>query len=219
MVALLVALTFIMAIVIDSLVRRGKEVRETVELTSIVRPAPRYPVGYFFSEGHTWLNLQPSGNLQLGLDEMIGRLIGKVTMIQFKNTGEEVRKGEPIAVLYQGEKKIRLFSPIDGIVVKKNADIENAPQKFMEDPYRTNWFYLIRPKNLSEDLPHLKIAEKTRAWWSQELNRLREFANGHLPQKALAGVTLTDGGTSIDGLVEHFDNKMVEEFEAQFLHR
>ena len=129
MVALLVALTFIMAIVIDSLVRRGKEVRETVELTSIVRPAPRYPVGYFFSEGHTWLNLQPSGNLQLGLDEMIGRLIGKVTMIQFKNTGEEVRKGEPIAVLYQGEKKIRLFSPIDGIVVKKNADIENAPQK------------------------------------------------------------------------------------------
>jgi glycine cleavage system H lipoate-binding protein len=212
-------LTFITAIVIDGLVRRGKEVREEVELTSIVRPAPRYPAGYFFSEGHAWLNLQPSGNLQLGLDEMIGRLIGKVNLIQFKNTGEEVRKGEPIAVLSQGEKKIRLFSPIDGVIVKKNADLENAPQKFMEEPYRTNWFYLIRPKNLSEDLPHLKIAEKTRAWWLQELSRLREFVSGKLPQNALAGATLADGGTSIDGLVEHFDDKMVGEFEARFLCR
>jgi glycine cleavage system H lipoate-binding protein len=219
MVAILVALTFIAAIVIDSLVRKGKEVREVVELTSIVRPAPRYPAGYFFSEGHAWLNLQPSGNMQLGLDEMIGRLIGKISLIQFKNTGEVVRKGEPIAVLSQGEKKIRLFSPIDGIIVMKNVDLENTPQKFMEDPYRTNWFYLIRPKNLSEDMPHLKIAEKTRAWWSQELSRLREFVSGNLPQNALAGATLADGGTSIDGLVEHFDNKMVEEFEARFLRR
>jgi len=219
MVALMVALTFLAAIVIDSLVRRGKAVRETVELTSIIRPAPRYPAGYFFSEGHAWLNLQPSGNLQLGLDEMIGRLMGKVTMIQFKNTGEEVHKGEPVAVVYQGEKKIRLFSPIDGVIVKKNTDMEKAPQKFMEEPYRTNWFYLIQPKNLSEDLPKLKIAEKTRAWWSQELSRLREFVSGKLPQNALAGATLTDGGTSIDGLVEHFNDKMMEEFEAQFLRR
>jgi len=219
MVALLVALTFIAAIVIDSLVRKGRVANQAFELSSIVRPAPRYAAGYFYSEGHAWLNLQPSGNLQIGLDEMIGRLVGKVSAIQFKNRGEEVRKGEPIAVLYQGEKKIRLFSPIDGIIVAKNADMEKAPEKFTEDPYRANWFYLIRPKNLSEDLPHLKIAEKTRAWWSQELNRLREFVSGNLPQKALAGVTLADGGTSIDGLVEHFDNKMLEEFESQFLRR
>ncbi len=219
MVALLVAVTFLAAIVIDSLVRKGKVVNEAVELTSIVRPAPRYAAGYFYSAGHAWLNLQPSGNLQMGLDEMIGRLIGKVDLIQLKSTGEEVRKGEPIAVLYQGEKKIRVFSPVNGIVVRKNEGLEKAPQTLMEDPYRANWFYQIRPRNLSDDLPYLKIAEKTRAWWSQELNRLREFVTGNLPQKALAGVTLADGGTSIDGLVEHFDNKMLEEFETQFLRR
>jgi len=39
MVALLVALTFITAIVIDSLIRRGKKVKEAVELTSFVKPA------------------------------------------------------------------------------------------------------------------------------------------------------------------------------------
>jgi DNA-binding NtrC family response regulator len=41
MVALLVAVTFVAAIVIDSLIRRGKEVKETMELTSFVEPAAK----------------------------------------------------------------------------------------------------------------------------------------------------------------------------------
>lgn len=41
MVALLVALTFIAAIVIDALLRQGKKVEQGVELTSFVRPAVR----------------------------------------------------------------------------------------------------------------------------------------------------------------------------------
>lgn len=219
MVALLVALTFITALVIDGLVRRKREAAEEVALTSIVRPAPRYPAGYFFSEGHAWLNLQPTGNLQLGLDEMISRLIGKVTQVQLKNNGEEIHKGEPLVEIYQGEKRIRLFSPIDGTVVQKNVDIERDPQRFKENPYKDNWFYLMRPKNLSEALPSFKIAEKTRAWWSQELSRLREFVSLHLPQNALAGATLADGGTSIDGLVERFDSETLEDFESEFLNK
>ena len=39
MVALLVALTFITALIIDALIRRGKRVEERMELTSSVRPA------------------------------------------------------------------------------------------------------------------------------------------------------------------------------------
>ncbi len=219
MVALLVALTFITALVIDSLVRRKKEAVEAVALTTIIRPAPRYPAGFFFSEGHAWLNLLPSGKAQLGLDEMIGRLIGKVDLVQLKNPGEEIRKGEPFAVLYQDDRRIRLFSPIDGIIAEKNADIQKAPQKFLEEPYRNNWLYQIEPKELSAQLPNLKIAEKTRAWWSAELSRLREFVSSHLPQTALAGATLADGGTSIDGLVEQFDSQTLEEFENEFLAR
>ena len=41
MVALLVALTFITALIIDALIRRGKKVEERMELTSSVRPAVR----------------------------------------------------------------------------------------------------------------------------------------------------------------------------------
>ena len=41
MVALLVALTFITALIIDALIRRGKRVEERMELTSSVRPAVR----------------------------------------------------------------------------------------------------------------------------------------------------------------------------------
>jgi DNA-binding NtrC family response regulator len=41
MVAILVALTFITALLIDALIRRGKRVEERVELTPFVRPAVR----------------------------------------------------------------------------------------------------------------------------------------------------------------------------------
>ena len=221
MVALLMVMTFIAALAIDALVRRVRKGRlEPAKVYAPVteRRAPGFPPGYFFTPSHVWVNLRPSGRVQVGVDELIGRLIGKVDKVQLKKAGEKVRKGDLLASVTQGEKTIRVLSPIEGTIEQYNFELEDNPAEFAENPYTKGWFYLIHPTNLAADLKNFAVSDQTKNWWAKELNRMREFVQAHLPQPALAGLaTLPDGGLPLDGLVAHFDRKAVEELEVQFL--
>ncbi len=219
MVALLVALTFILALVIDALVRRYKKksVDTKTDLSTVVNPAISFPMGYFLTPGHLWFNLHSSGKLLMGIDDMIRRTIGKLNNISLKKQGEKVKKGELLAVLNKGDKEIRLHSPIDGIIERANNELEKSPNKFLKNPYKNGWFYLISPDDLSENLKNFVVADKAKTWWSQELKRLREFIQAHIPQEELAGSTLLDGGFPLDDITQYFDEKTLKEFEASFL--
>ena len=221
MVALLVVLTFIAFILVDAFVLKRQRIKEGAEapLPAPARPAPSFPLGYFFAPGHSWLNLHPSGNVFMGLDEMMHRTIGKASEITLRKKGEKINKGGILAILSRGEKKLQLISPVDGIIEEANTDLEKNPRKGLESPYKKGWFYLISPVNLVEDMKNLVVGEKTKTWWSNELSRLREFAQTSVPQKELAGLTLSDGGIPCDDLVRYFDQKTVEQFETAFLHR
>lgn len=219
MVALLMVSFFVVALIVDALVRRAQKAEPAkVYVPMVGKRAPSYPSGYFLTPGHLWINLRPSGKVLLGLDEMISRLIGKNSTIQMlKKPGEAVRKGELLASLVQKDKTIRIPSPIDGIIEQSNFELEGAPEEFAENPYTKGWFYTIKPTNLSADLKNFAVAEQSESWWSKELNRLREFVQMRLPQPALAGLTIQDGGFPLDGLVKYFDQKTVEELELNFL--
>ena len=220
MVAILVAVTFILAVVVDALIRsRQKRTVEDIALSYAARPIPRFPLGYFLTPGHVWLNLHHSGKLFMGVDELIQRTLGKVSQISLRKQGEKIQKGEVLAVLSQDDRDIRLLPPINGTIEKTNIELEKSPQRFVSNPYTSGWFYLIRPTNLSENLGNFAIADKAKDWWSQELKRLREFVQMRIPQEALAGSTLLDGGPPLDEIAEHLDRKTFEEFEALFLQR
>jgi len=219
MVAILVALTFVAALVIDALVRRSQKVEPAKVYTSVAGwRVPSYPRGYFLTPGHTWVNLRPSGKVLLGMDELVSRLIGKNSTVRIlKKPGETVHKGEVIASFIQAGRTIHVPSPIEGMVAQSNFELEDNTYELTEKPYTKGWFYIIKPTNLSADLKDFAVAEQTESWWSKELNRLREFVQIHLPQPALAGSTIQDGGFPLDGLAEHFDQKTIEELETNFL--
>lgn len=219
MVAILVAVTFLLAVGIDALIRarQRRSVEAQVPSRAPARLTPRFPLGYFLTPGHVWLNLRPSGKLLMGLDELIQRAIGRVGRVDLRKQGEKIQKGEVVAVINQGDRDIRVYSPIDGTIEKTNTVLEKSPGRFLENPYLNGWFYLVRPANLSESLGDFVVADKAKAWWSRELKRLREFVQVRVPHNALAGVTLLDGGFPLDEIVHHFDEKALEEFEVSFL--
>ena len=217
MVAILVAVTFILAVAIDALIRSRQKRTIEGEVPYAAKPIPTFPLGYFLTPGHVWLNLHPSGKLFMGLDELIQRTLGRVSQIRLKKEGEKIEKGEVLAVLSQGERDIRLLSPIDGTIEKTNVGLEKSPQNFMTSPYKNGWFYVLSPTDLAESLHQFVIADKAKAWWSKEMKRLRDFVRTRIPQEALAGATLLDGGPPLDEIVEHLDKAAFEEFEALFL--
>ncbi len=218
MVALLVVLTFIVFIVVSSLLQK-KEIEDSIEDLAVTpqRNSLPFPRGYFFSPNHTWLSLESSGNLTIGIDNLIQRFLGKVNSIQLKHGGDYIIRGEDLIVLNMGGKTIRIASPISGKIECSNFEINQNPQKIVEDPYQDCWMYLVKPTHLSDDIKSFRIAEKAKTWMSNEFSRLKDFVQAHPLQPALANSTLSDGGTLEQGIANHLDNNAIKEFEQQFL--
>ncbi len=218
MVALFVVITFIVFIVISSLLQK-KEVADSVEdlAVSSNRISLPFPKGYFFSPNHTWLSLESSGNITIGVDELVQRFFGKMNSVQLKNSGDYIMKGEELIVFNKGDKKISIASPVSGKIEYSNFEMEQDPDKLSNEPYQECWMYSVKPTHLSDDIKSFKIAEQANTWLANEFSRLKDFVMAHQNQPALAHATLSDGGALVDGIADYLDNKAIGEFEQQFL--
>jgi len=233
MVAILVIATIVLFIVAD-LVVQWLRMRRAKAASAVQPSAPTVvdllvpnlqperfilPGGVFFHRGHTWANLLFSGQVKVGVDDFLQRLIGRMDAITLPPVGVEVKQGQPFVAIRQGARTAMLVSPVDGVVCAINGELTKAPGLLKRDPYTRGWLVALRPTNLNADLRQLAVGEGALAWLKGELHRLQEFLHVTLTQRqdALVGATAADGGVLADGLLEHLDDDTWTEFQSRFL--
>lgn len=177
------------------------------------------PGGLFFHRGHTWVNLLFSGQVKVGVDDFIQKLIGRVDAITLPPVGVQVKQGQPFAAIRQGERTAMLPAPVDGTVCAVNGELARNPGLIRRDPYTRGWLVALRPTNLTANLSRLGVGAAALAWLEGELARLQEFLHVALTlqRDKLVGVTAADGGLVVEGLLEHLDNDAWAEFQSKFL--
>jgi glycine cleavage system H lipoate-binding protein len=233
MVAILVVFTIILFVVADvgvQWMRARRSVRaaasqpRATSLVDLLVPSLQLerfglPGGLFFHRGHTWVNLLFSGQVKVGVDDFIQKLLGRVDAITLPPVGVEVKQGQPLASIRQGGRTALLPAPVDGVVCAVNAELAKIPGLIKRDPYTRGWLVAMRPTNLTANLSRLSVGEGALVWLKGELARLQEFLHVTLTlkQDALVGATAADGGLVADGLLEHLDTETWAEFQSKFL--
>lgn len=233
MVAILVVFTIILFITADLVVQwvRAQRVKparvsqpggaSVVDLLVPSLQPERFglPGGLFFHRGHTWANLLFSGQVKVGVDDFVQKLLGRIDAIRLPPVGVEVKQGQPFAALRQGGRMAVLPAPVDGVVCAVNCELAKSPGLIRRDPYTRGWLVALRPTDLNANLARLSVGEGALAWLQAELARLREFLHVSLTleRDALVGTTAADGGLAADGLLEHLDNETWAEFQSKFL--
>jgi glycine cleavage system H lipoate-binding protein len=233
MVAILVVFTIILFVVSDLVVqwmRARRSVRaaasqpKAASLVDLLVPSLQMerfglPGGLFFHRGHTWVNLLFSGQVKVGVDDFIQKLLGRVDAITLPPVGAEVKQGQPLASIRQGGRTALLHAPVDGVVCAVNAELAKIPGLIKRDPYTRGWLVAMRPTNLTANLSRLSVGQGALVWLKGELARLQEFLHVTLTvkQDALVGATAADGGLVADGLLEHLDTEIWAEFQSKFL--
>jgi glycine cleavage system H lipoate-binding protein len=232
MVAILVVLTIVLFVSADLLVE-WLRVRRAVPATAtkaseagadLILPtlqADRFvlPGGLFFHRGHTWVNLLFSGQVKIGVDDFLQRVLGHVDGIALPAVGVQVSEGQPFALIRQGGRTMTLPAPVDGVVCAVNEELSKLPSLVKRDPYTRGWLVAIRPADLSANLPKLLVGEGAFGWLRAELDRMTQFLRGVLMQRsdALLGATAADGGIMIDGVLEHLGDDTWSDFQSKFL--
>jgi glycine cleavage system H lipoate-binding protein len=200
MVVILVLLTILTCIAVDMLIRRGERLRAAQEL----------PGGLFFHSGHTWAKFEPSGAMQVGLDGFAREVLGRVDRFELPAEGVKVRQGEPAFAALQSGRRIEFVSPVDGVVCAVNDRINSDPQGAKEEPYEKGWAVAVRPFNFVRNLKKLRIGAEASEWLEKEVRSFAEFLSLHRAVPQGVGVTLPDGGTHAEGILETMDGEILQ---------
>ena len=211
MTVLLVVLTIAVFLGVDWMLHRGKAV---APVKVAARPVVRLPSGVFFSPSHTWLNLFPSGNAWLGIDDFVARLLDRPKVEYLVERGAHVVRGGPIAKLLEDGRALTIRSPIDARVTDLNPALVSDPGLTQRAPFSEGWVCELAPDRHA-DLKSLLLGGESRSWMQQEFARLRDLFAG--AGGVLEPAMLQDGGPPVAGAMRLVDDEVWQRFDHEFL--
>jgi glycine cleavage system H lipoate-binding protein len=215
MVAIFVAITFILFLVVDYFILRAQRKEHPAFTTMPVfdKHSIFFPAAYLLSRGHLWLKSWKEGAYRLGVDEFLVRALKSIRVTDLAAEGMEVKKGDVLIAGIAGNNKIQLRAPMDGTVLTVN---KNLIGKLVEDPYNDDWGVALLPAAPIES-NLFRTKEKASAWISEEFRRLKDFLNVHSAEPGLVGLTMADGGNIVEGALAQFSQETIHQFENDFL--
>lgn len=198
--------------------RLEKQLKPTVRMATAERPHEHefvLPGGVFISAGHVWANVTVPGLVRVGMDDFTRKMIGRIDTIEFPQKGSQVKKGDRLFAIRQGDRIAIFKSPITGKIHLVNTELAHNRTWLEKQPYEKGWICSIKPEQLAAELENMKIGEKAATWYQEEIKRVRtllapESGNGHFG-------SVVEVASLVEGQLEEMDEKMWEKFAATFL--
>lgn len=186
---------------------------------AVVRPVDeidikgfKIPHGYYLHRGHTWVKIEESSTVRVGLDDFALRLLGPLDRIEAPLMGKEVRQDQEDITLTRGSNAAKLLSPVSGVVTAINPDLREKGNLANQDPYTEGWVMRLHSANLRQDLKNLMIGDQAGDFLDEEVDRLYQVIEEH------AGPLAADGGYLGDDIYGNLPQVGWEKLTRLFLH-
>ncbi len=222
MVPILVLATVAVFVIADLVITRQQRKRRITEVELLPAGGFSVPRGYFMSPGHSWVHIAPNGQVKIGIDDFLRKLLGTMDSLEVTPTSSVIARGEPMFQFQLGDRTLSVPSPISGRILDRNP--ETVRKDFLrKDPYAAGWILAVEPSNLEDELSGLSIGEKAVEWMRQETRRAREFFTQYLPafdrqeRPAVVSATAFDGGFPLEGALASIGDDAWGKFEREFL--
>ena len=222
MVAVLVVMTIAALIALDYFVfRKRRAERDEVlpampGLEPLSQAVSRLPWGVFLQPSFTWTRIEPDGAVLVGVHPMLLGVVGAPYEIGLLETGEDVKKGQPLLRIRRGGRSLTVRSPIAGRITGVNRTVENETDFDAAAKNGASWFYRIAPVDIGDEVPKWLIGAHAAEWTTAQFDRIRE----HLllgSRHADVGLALADGGEVPVGILADLDAAAWADFETAFL--
>ena len=101
------------------------------------------------SEQHVWVSIEDR-HVHLGLTNYIQGALGAVISVELPDVGDPIEEGETFAEIESVSTVHEFISPVSGVVLTVNPQLEEHPSIINEDPYNEGWLVEVRLKDDSE---------------------------------------------------------------------
>jgi len=220
MTVLLVLATFLVFVVLDYAMNRGKAIT-LVPVAANPQTVPAVLGGDFvggfhvpqtvaYHPGHSWLLRERKNVVRVGADEFAAALLGKIEKLELPKPGTWVRQGQKILSFYRDGVKTEMVSPTEGEVMEINADLLNDPSVLRQDPYGKGWLLSMHVPDEENTGRNLVPKRLVGDWMRDAVERL------YSAQPVLAGAVAADGGRPADDVFAALPDANWKEMTAEF---
>lgn len=113
--------------------------------------------GLKYTSSHEWVRLE--GNTAfIGITDYAQSHLGTVVFVELPEEGDELAKGDSMAVVESVKAASDVYTPLSGTVRASKEDIADDPEQINRDPY-ASWFVSLELSDTSE-LEELLDAEE-----------------------------------------------------------
>jgi glycine cleavage system H protein len=98
-------------------------------------PSDGFPEEVRYHREHMWAREDGT----IGLTFYAQDQLGEIVLVEFRETGTEVRTGEICGTVESIKSESELYSPVSGVIAEVNAAVLEAPELINGDPYGAGW--------------------------------------------------------------------------------
>jgi glycine cleavage system H protein len=133
--------------------------------------------GMRYSRDDVWGRMDES-RITVGVADFLQRRSGDVALVELPAVGDSLVAGEPCCTIETIKAAADIASPISGVVVAVNAELETRPELINSEPYGRGWLFQIEPADPETFEAGLMDAQ---AYFDWMVSRLEEEAGrlGH----------------------------------------
>lgn len=147
----------------------------------------------FYSPNHLWARVEDSGRVRIGLDDFNQQLMGQVYAVHVPPPGT-VTEDASIEVVNQLGTH-RLHTPVQGMVVWANTDLQQRPSLVNKAPFTTGSLFVVEPDDLVTQLKKMRFGLEAEKWLETEADELGSTVFELMwSDREGVGITAPDGG-------------------------
>lgn len=174
------------------------------------------PLGVFLYPGHSWAQLNATGEMRLGIDELLTQALGSVDRFDLPDVGTRVERGKLLTTLWAHGRALPVLSPVTGTVVNVNRGLERSSRAVENDPYGAGWVAAVMPSDQRQAVSDLRVGADAVRWLKRETQRFVDFV-ARQATPGVVGVVLADGAHPVVGAAASLDEGGWRQFEQQFV--
>ena len=103
----------------------------------------------YFTKDHEWIKIENNTGI-VGITKYASEQLGDIVFVELPEKGSQAEKGKDIAVVESVKAANEIYSPVSGIIIDTNENLNDTPEVVNEDPSGDGWFYKIEITNSEE---------------------------------------------------------------------
>ena len=108
-----------------------------------------YPDDYLYSKDHEWVHVD-GDQCTIGITHFAQDELGEVVFVDLPEVGQSFDAHEEIGTIESVKAVAEVYSPLGGVIVAVNENLEEKPESVNEAPHSEGWLIKLEIRSKAE---------------------------------------------------------------------